>query len=316
MIETYGLREKLGNARPELDKAMQEYAVKNPEFRLISADVGRAGMPEFIKKFPRQYYNTGIAEMAAMDLAAGLALEGYRPWIYGMSVFNTLRAGEGIRTNMCYQHANVKIIGCNTGLCQGPCGSTHYALEDLAILRTFPELTLCVPCDANQAVKAFEAANGIEGPVYLRLGNGRGESDVYKNDYKFEFGKGIEIMEGKDGCIIACGMMVPYAVEAAKQLRAEGMDVGVVDMHTLKPLDTELICKVAKQCGRIVTCEDAFIIGGLGGAVCETVAESGIPCKVKRLGVPDLFPGFGSFDEQMEHLGFGVKAMKDAIKAL
>ena len=316
MIETYGLREKLGNARPELDKAMQEYAVKNPEFRLISADVGRAGMPEFIKKFPKQYYNTGIAEMAAMDLAAGLALEGYRPWIYGMSVFNTLRAGEGIRTNMCYQHANVKIIGCNTGLCQGPCGSTHYALEDLAILRTFPELTLCVPCDANQVVKAFEAANGIEGPVYLRLGNGRGESDVYKNDYKFEFGKGIEIMEGKDGCIIACGMMVPYAVEAAKQLRAEGMDVGVVDMHTLKPLDTELICKVAKQCGRIVTCEDAFIIGGLGGAVCETVAESGIPCKVKRLGVPDLFPGFGSFDEQMEHLGFGVKAMKEAIKAL
>ena len=191
---------------------------------------------------------------------------------------------------MCYQHANVKIIGCNTGLCQGPCGSTHYALEDLAILRTFPELTLCVPCDANQAVKAFEAANGIEGPVYLRLGNGRGESDVYKNDYKFEFGKGVEIMEG--------------------------MDVGVVDMHTLKPLDTELICKVAKQCGRIVTCEDAFIIGGLGGAVCETVAESGIPCKVKRLGVPDLFPGFGSFDEQMEHLGFGVKAMKEAIKAL
>ena len=123
-------------------------------------------------------------------------------------------------------------------------------------------------------------------------------------------------MEGKDGCIIACGMMVPYAVEAAKQLRAEGMDVGVVDMHTLKPLDTELICKVAKQCGRIVTCEDAFIIGGLGGAVCETVAESGIPCKVKRLSVPDLFPGFGSFDEQMEHLGFGVKAMKEAIKAL
>ena len=316
MIETYGLREKLGNARPDLDNAMQEFAVKCPEFRLISADVGRAGMPEFIKKFPKQYYNTGIAEMAAMDLAAGMALEGFKPWIYGMSVFNTLRAGEGIRTNMCYQHANVKIIGCNTGLCQGPCGFTHYALEDLAILRTFPTLTLCAPCDAKQALKAFDAANAIDGPVYLRLGNGRNESDVYKNDYDFEFGKGIEIMEGRDGCIIACGMMVPYAVEAAKELRAEGVDVGVVDMHTLKPLDTELICKVAKRCGKIVTCEDAFIIGGLGGAVCEAVAESGIPCKVKRLGVPDMIPGFGSFDEQMEHLGFGVKAMKEAVKAL
>ena len=288
----------------------------HPEFRLISADVGRAGMPEFIQKFPKQYYNTGIAEMAAMDLASGLALEGFKPWIYGMSVFNTLRAGEGIRTNICYQHANVKIIGCNTGLCQGPCGSTHYALEDLAILRTFPTLTLCVPCDAMQAVKAFEAANEMDGPVYIRLGNGRNESEVYMEDYRFEFGKGIEIAEGEDGYIIACGMMVPYAVEAAKQLKEEGIEVGVVDMHTLKPVDKDLIFKAAKKTGKIVTVEDAFIIGGLGGAVCETVAESGIACRVKRLGVPDLFPGFGTFNDQMDHLGFGVEAMKEAIKTI
>ena len=316
MMETYGLYEKLGNARPDLDHAMQKMAEECPEFRLISADVGRAGMPEFIKKYPKQYYNTGIAEMAAMDLAAGLAIEGYKPWIYGMSVFNTLRGGEGIRTNMCYQRANVKIIGCNTGLCQGPCGSTHYSLEDLAILRTFPNLTLCAPCDATQALKAFHKANEFEGVVYLRLGNGRNESEVYKEDYDFEFGKGIEIFEGKDGTIIACGMMVPYAVEAAKQLRAEGLEVGVVDMHTLKPLDVALVEKVARGCGRIVTVEDAFIIGGLGGAICEAVAESGIPCKVKRLGVPDIFPGFGSFQEQMDHLGFGIEAMKKAIREM
>ncbi|MBS5432330.1 MAG: transketolase family protein [Firmicutes bacterium] len=316
MMKTYGLLEKLGNARPDLDNAMQKYAVEHPEFRLISADVGRAGMPEFIQKFPKQYYNTGIAEMAAMDLASGLALEGFKPWIYGMSVFNTLRAGEGIRTNICYQHANVKIVGCNTGLCQGPCGSTHYALEDLAILRTFPTLTLCVPCDATQAVKAFEAANEMDGPVYIRLGNGRNESEVYMEDYRFEFGKGIEIAEGEDGYIIACGMMVPYAVEAAKQLKEEGIEVGVVDMHTLKPVDKDLIFKAAKKTGKIVTVEDAFIIGGLGGAVCETVAESGIACRVKRLGVPDLFPGFGTFNDQMDHLGFGVEAMKEAIKTI
>ena len=316
MMKTYGLLEKLGNARPDLDNAMQKYAVEHPEFRLISADVGRAGMPEFIQKFPKQYYNTGSAEMAAMDLASGLALEGFKPWIYGMSVFNTLRAGEGIRTNICYQHANVKIIGCNTELCQGPCGSTHYALEDLAILRTFPTLTLCVPCDATQAVKAFEAANEMDGPVYIRLGNGRNESEVYMEDYRFEFGKGIEIAEGEDGYIIACGMMVPYAVEAAKQLKEEGIEVGVVDMHTLKPVDKDLIFKAAKKTGKIVTVEDAFIIGGLGGAVCETVAESGIACRVKRLGVPDLFPGFGTFNDQMDHLGFGVEAMKEAIKTI
>lgn len=187
MIETYSFGEKMGHARPAIDAAMQKMAQERPDFRLISPDVGRAGMPEFIKKFPKQYYNTGIAEMAAMDLAAGLALEGFLPYVYGMSVFNTLRAAEGIRTNICYQGANVKLIGNNTGLSQGPCGSTHYAMEDLAILRTFPRMTLCVPGDPSQAVKAFEAAADYDGPVYIRLANGRNEPEVYKSDYKFEF---------------------------------------------------------------------------------------------------------------------------------
>ena len=316
MIETYAFGEKLGHARPAIDAAMQKMAVERPEFRLISADVARAGMPEFIKKFPKQYYNTGIAEMAAMDLAAGMALEGYLPFVYGMSVFNTLRAGEGIRTNICYQNANVKIIGNNTGLSQGPCGSTHYAMEDLAILRTFPRMTLCVPGDPSQAVKAFEAAADFDGPVYIRLANGRNEPEVYKGDYEFRFGKGIELMEGSYGYIVACGIMLAYAVEAAKQLRSEGLDVGVIDMHTLKPLDSELLLRAAAKTGRLITVEDAFIIGGLGGAVCETIAESGVPCRVKRLGIPDIFPGFGSFEEQMEHLGFGIEAMKQAIRAL
>lgn len=316
MIETYAFGEKLGHARPAIDAAMQKMAVERPEFRLISADVARAGMPEFIKKFPKQYYNTGIAEMAAMDLAAGMALEGYLPFVYGMSVFNTLRAGEGIRTNICYQNANVKIIGNNTGLSHGPCGSTHYAMEDLAILRTFPRMTLCVPGDPSQAVKAFEAAADFDGPVYIRLANGRNEPEVYKGDYEFRFGKGIELMEGSYGYIVACGIMLAYAVEAAKQLRAEGLDVGVIDMHTLKPLDSELLLRAAAKTGRLITVEDAFIIGGLGGAVCETIAESGVPCRVKRLGIPDIFPGFGSFEEQMEHLGFGIEAMKQAIRAL
>lgn len=316
MIETYAFGEKLGHARPAIDAAMQKMAVERPEFRLISADVARAGMPEFIKKFPKQYYNTGIAEMAAMDLAAGMALEGYLPFVYGMSVFNTLRAGEGIRTNICYQNASVKIIGNNTGLSQGPCGSTHYAMEDLAILRTFPRMTLCVPGDPSQAVKAFEAAADFDGPVYIRLANGRNEPEVYKGDYEFRFGKGIELMEGSYGYIVACGIMLAYAVEAAKQLRAEGLDVGVIDMHTLKPLDSELLLRAAAKTGRLITVEDAFIIGGLGGAVCETIAESGVPCRVKRLGIPDIFPGFGSFEEQMEHLGFGIEAMKQAIRAL
>jgi transketolase len=299
-----------------LDEYMQELAERDPKFYLISPDVARAGMPEFIRKFPKQYFNTGIAEMSAMDVAAGMALEGMHPVIYGMSVFNTLRGGEGIRTNICYQGANVKIIGNNTGLSQGPCGSTHYAMEDLAILRTFPRMTLCVPGDPAQVIRAFKAAMAMEGPVYIRLANGRNEPAVYKEDYDFELGKGIRVTDGNDATIIACGIMLPYAVEAAKQMKREGLSVRGIDLHTLKPLDTDIVLKAARETGRIVTVEDAFIIGGLGSAVCETVAESGGSCRVKRLGIPDVFPGFGSFDDQMSHLGFGIEAMKAAVRSL
>lgn len=316
MIETYAFGEKLGHARPLLDKAMQNYASDHPEFCLISPDVSRAGMPEFIKKFPKQQFNVGIAEQCCVDLAAGMALEGRLPFIYGMSAFMSMRSCENIRTNVCYQNANVKIIGNNTGLSQGPCGSTHYAMEDMAIVRTFPNITLICPGDPEQAEQAFYAAIKHNGPVYIRLANGRNESEVYKSDYKFEIGKGITTIEGKDATIVACGIMLAYAVEAAKQMKEEGISVRVIDMHTLKPIDKEIIEKAAKETGRIVTVEDHSIIGGLGGAVCETVAESGIACKVKRLGIPDFFPGFGSFQDQMDHLGYGIEAMKDAIKAM
>lgn len=316
MIETYAFGEHLGHARPLLDEAMQALAPRDPLFCLISPDVGRAGMPEYIKKFPKQYFNTGIAEMAAADLACGLAIEGFHPVIYGMSAFTSMRSCEGVRTSICYQNANVKIIANNTGLSQGPCGSTHYALEDLAIVRSFPNIVLCVPGDPEQALKAFDAAMAYKGPVYIRLANGRNEPSVYKSDYKFEFGKGITVKEGGDAAILACGIMVAYALEAARQLETEGIHARVLDMHTLKPLDKELVLKAAAETGKLVTVEDAFVIGGLGGAVCETVAESGVPCRVKRLGVPDLFPGFGSFQDQMDHLGFGIEAMKAAVKAL
>jgi transketolase len=316
MRDTYMFDERKEHARPLLDKAMQAYAQQYPEFCLISADVGRAGMPDYIKLYPKQYFNTGIAEMAAADLACGLAVEGYKPVIYGMSAFTSMRSCEGIRTNICYQNANVTIIGNNTGLSQGPCGSTHYALEDLAIVRTFPNMVLCVPGDPFQAVKAFEAAMEHKGPVYIRLANGRNEPCVYKEDYTFAFGKSILAHPGSDSSIIACGIMLPYAVEAAKQLAEEGIHVRVIDMHTIKPLDTEAVLTAARETGKIITVEDAFLTGGLGGAVCETVAESGIACRVKRLGVPDIFPGFGSFQEQMDHLGFSIEAMKSAVKAM
>lgn len=316
MMKTYEFGELLEHARPMLDEELQKYAPEHPEFCLLSPDVGRAGMPVFMNKCADQMFNMGIAEQSTVNVAAGMALEGRKPVIYGMSTFMSMRSCEQIRTNVCYQNAKVVILGNNTGLSQGPCGSTHYAMEDLAIVRTFPKMTLICPGDPAQTLKAFHAAMEHDGPVYIRMGNGRNESAVYKEEYEYQIGKGIRITDGKDASIVACGVMVAYAVEAAKQLEKEGIHVTVVDMHTIKPLDKELVEELARESGKIVTVEDHNIIGGLGGAVCETVAESGIPCKVKRLGIPDMFPGFGSFNDQMSHLGYGIDAMKDAIKAM
>ncbi len=316
MIETYAFKEVLKSARPMLDEAMQKYAAVNGEFCLVSPDVSRAGMPEFIQKFPKQHFNVGIAEQCAVDLAAGLALEGRLPFIYGMSVFLSMRACENIRTNICYQNANVKIIGNNTGLAGGG-GSTHYAMEDLAILRSFPNLTLIVPGDPDQALKAFYAALDIKGPVYIRLANGRNESAVYKGNYDFHVGKGIEIRDGGDVSVIACGIMVSYAVEAARILyERDGININVIDMHTLKPLDKDLIIKIARNTGKIITLEDHTINGGLGGAVAETLAESGISCKLKRLGIPDCFPGFGSFEALQGLLGYSIDSVIAQVKEM
>ena len=314
-METYAFKENLRSARPLLDAEMQKYAVDNKEFCLISPDVSRAGMPEYIKKFPKQHFNVGIAEQAAIDFASGMALEGRLPFVYGMSVFMSMRSCENIRTNVCYQRANVKIIGNNTGLAGGG-GSTHYAMEDLGIVRTFPNMTLIVPGDPDQAVKAFHAAAEHDGPVYIRLANGRNESAVYKEDYDYQIGKGITVKEGPDSTIVACGIMVAYAVEAARLLAEEGISVTVIDMHTLKPIDQELICSAAEKTGRMVTLEDHSVIGGLGSAVSEVLIESGIACKFKRLGITDTFPGFGSFEELQDDLGYGIKAVIKQIKAM
>jgi len=316
MMNTYAFGEKLEHARAMMDAELQKYAPEHPEFCLLSADVGRAGMPVFMNACKDQMFNMGIAEQNTVNFAAGMALEGRKPVVYGMSAFLTMRSCEQIRTNVCYQNAKVVFLGCNTGLFQGPCGSTHYAMEDLAILRTFPKMTVICPGDPAQTVKAFHAAMEMEGPVYIRMGNGRNESAVYKDEYDFQVGKGNRLTDGKDGAIIACGVMVAFALEAARELEKEGIHVTVVDMHTIKPLDTALVEDIARECGKIVTVEDHTIMGGLGSAVCDAVAESGIPCKVKKLGIPDTFPGFGTFQDQTTHLGYGIEAMKAAIKAM
>ena len=318
MIETYELGEVIRSGRPIMDEAIIEYAKKNKKFCLVSPDMTRAAFPKFMNTCKEQHFNVGIAENSAVDIASGLALEGYVPFIYGMSAFLSMRSFEAIRTNVGYQNHNVKFIACNTGVSLGMLGSTHYAMEDLALISSIPNMTVICPGDPDQTVKAFHAAAQMQGPVYIRMANGRNESAVYKEDYDFEIGKGITIMEGDDCAIIATGIMVSYAVDAAKKLKKEGINVTVIDMHTIKPLDEELILKTAGNIGKIVTVEDHFKSCGMGTKVCGVVAESGIPCKVKRMGIPDMYPGFGTFKDMLENLHYGsddiVANVKEIIK--
>ena len=316
MIETYAFNERFEDARTMLDQAMQEYAAKEPRFSALSPDLVRSGMAAFSHAYPNRTYNMGIAETSCIDFAAGMAVEGRLPVIYGMSAFLSMRSCEAIRTNLCYQNLHVVILGNNTGLAQGPAGSTHYALEDMAIMRLFPGMTLIAPADPAQTVKAFYAAIDTDGPVYIRMSNGRHEPSVYKQPYNYKIGKGIQVRAGSDVCIFACGIMVAHALEAARQLETDGVHASVVDMHTIKPIDRELVIRMAQQTNCIVTVEDAFICGGLGTAVSEIVAQEGLNCRVKPLGIPDVFPGFGSFGEQMDHYGYDVAGIQSAALSL
>lgn len=316
MIKTYEFGEILRSARPILDEVILDYAKKNEKFYLISPDMTRAAFPKFMNACPEKHFNVGIAETSAVDFASGMAVEGFLPYVYGMSAFLSMRSCEAIRTNVCYQNHNVKFIGCNTGLSLGALGSTHYAMEDLAIVSNMPNMTVISPGDPDQSVKAFYAAAEIDGPVYIRLANGKNESAVYAEDYEFKVGKGITIREGGDCAIIATGIMVSYANAVAKKLEKEGINVTLIDMHTIKPLDVELIADVARKTGRIVTVEDHFVSSGMGSLVCNAVLDSGIPCKVKRVGIPDTWPGFGTFPELLQHHNYGNAAIEAAVKEL
>lgn len=314
-MRCYGFHEKKEDARTLVDNELQILAAKKPLLRCLSPDLVRSGMPGVSKSFPRSTYNMGVAETSCIDFAAGLATEGMLPVIYGMSAFLSMRSCEAIRTNLCYQNLHVVLLGNNTGLTQGPAGSTHYAMEDIAILRLFPRMTLIAPADPEQTVKALYAALELPGTTYIRMSNGRNEDAVYQDEYSFTIGKGIVLREGSDISIIACGIMVSYALEAARQLENDSIHATVVDMHTVKPLDKVLVRTLAMR-GPIITVEDGFLTGGLGSSVSETVTEAGLGCSVCRLGIPDEFPGFGSFAELIGFYGYDVAGIHRAARQM
>ncbi|MCE5273650.1 MAG: transketolase C-terminal domain-containing protein [Syntrophaceae bacterium] len=286
--EVYGeVLSQLGDTYPDLVALTADLA--------SSTKIGRFG-----KKYPQRFINVGIAENSMFGMAAGLALAGLRPVVSTFAAFASLRSAEQVRTDICYQNLNVKIISTHAGISFGQAGSTHHCTEDIAVMRSFANMTVIVPADGLETGNAVAAAMEWPGPVYIRIGRGF-EPPVNKTkDYGYEIGKAITMRDGHDVTIIACGVGVLQAVRAAEVLDRQGLSARVINMHTIKPIDREVIIQAVKDTRRIITVEDHNIMGGLGSAVAEVIVESGKACAFRKLGVPDCYSIVG-YPEDLYH---------------
>ncbi|MEH2943118.1 transketolase family protein [Lachnospiraceae bacterium KK002] len=302
-------REAYGNTLVELID-------KNKDVVVLDADLAHATKTlKFSQKCPERFFNMGIAEADMIGTAAGLATCGKIPFASTFAVFATGRAFDQVRNTVCYPNLNVKIVGSHAGITVGPDGGSHEAIEDIAIMRSLPDMSVIVPSDDVEARAAVLAAAEIKGPMYLRMA--RVASPTYhKEDYVFEFGKGELVKDGKDVTIIATGIMVPKALEAARALAEDGIEAQVVNIHTIKPLDEKMVVECAKKTGRVITVEEATIYGGLGSAVCEVLSDK-YPVPVRRIGVQDKFGKSGDPDKLLEEYGLtSKKIMETAQKML
>ncbi|MBR2466331.1 MAG: transketolase family protein [Clostridia bacterium] len=285
------------------------------DFLVLDADLAAAtktGM--FKKKFPERFFDCGIAEGNMMSVAAGIATTGKVVFASSFAMFAAGRAFEQVRNSIGYPHLNVKIGATHAGITVGEDGATHQCNEDIALMRTIPGMTIINPADATEAYAAVEAAINFVGPVYMRFGRfAVPDISAEMPDYKFELGRGVQYFEGKDVTIVATGYMVHLALEAREMLKAEGIDAGVINIHTIKPLDTEILVKAAKTSGAIVTAEEHNVIGGLGAAVCEALAES-CPVPVVRVGVEDQYGRSGKVPELLEIYGLTAKNIAEKAK--
>ncbi|MEW6602940.1 MAG: transketolase family protein, partial [Nitrospirota bacterium] len=267
---------------------------------------------KFAKAFPDRFFNIGIAEQDMVGTAAGLALAGKIPFASTFAVFETGRAWDQIRLVVCYSNTNVKLVATHGGITVGEDGASHQALEDIALMRALPNMTVIVPADAAETVSVINTIVDYKGPVYVRLGRAK-VPYVMPDDYVFTLGKAFVFHIGKDANIVAAGITVDMALKAAEILSHQGIDTGVINMSTIKPLDEETLLQVAKNSKIIVTAEEHSIVGGLGGAVCEFVAENS-PVTVKRIGTRDTFGCSGNPDALLDLHGITVGNIVDTIK--
>ena len=284
------------------------------DFVVLDADLaGATKTAIFKKKFPERFFDCGIAEGNMMSVAAGIASTGKTVFASSFAMFASGRAFEQIRNSIGYPHLNVKIGATHAGITVGEDGATHQCLEDIALMRTIPGMTVINPADAIEARAAVEAAIKLNGPVYMRFGRYAVPVINDKPDYKFEIGKGILLREGKDVTVVASGLMVAMALEAAETLEKEGISARVINIHTVKPIDKDILAAAARETGVIVTAEEHNIIGGLGSAVCEAVSEE-YPVPVLRVGVNDRFGHSGKVPPLLEMYGLTAENIAATAK--
>jgi transketolase len=302
--------------RDAYGKTLVSLGAKNDNVVVLDADLSKSTKTHGFKvEYPERFFNMGIAEANMMGVAAGLAAAGKVPFASTFAVFAAGRAFEIIRNSICYPKLNVKICATHAGITVGEDGASHQAIEDLAIMRALPNMTVLCPADGISAAKLVEAAAEFNGPVYVRLGRS-GIPVLYKEDQTFEIGKGIELAEGNDVTIVATGIMVAEALAAREELAKDGISARVIDIHTIKPMDQDILVKAAKETKAIITAEEHNIVGGLGSAVAEVVAET-VPVKVLRVGVEDTFGESGKPAELLEKYELTaakiVKKVKEAL---
>ncbi len=297
-IKKIATRESYGNSLVELGK-------KYDDFIVLDADLAAATKTGVFKKaFPDRFYDCGIAEQNMISIAAGIAATGKKVFASSFAMFAAGRAFEQVRNAVCYPHLGVNICATHAGISVGEDGATHQCCEDIALMRTLPGMTIINPADDIETKKALEAAYNHDGPTYIRLGR-FATPVIFDEDYDFEIGKGVTLKDGDDITIIATGLMVGEALNAYEILKEKGINARVINIHTIKPIDRDIIIKAAKETGKIVTVEEHSVIGGLGSAVCDVVCDE-VPVPVKKIGVNDTFGCSGPAKDLL--LKFGLSS--------
>lgn len=301
--------------REAYGKALSQLTKENKNIIVLDADLSKSTKTCDVKaSSPESFYNMGIAEANMVGVAAGLASTGKIVFASSFAMFLAGRAFEQIRNSVAYTNLNVKLCATHSGISVGEDGASHQAIEDLALMRSIPNMKVFSPCDEKETEEIIKYVANCDGPCYVRLGRLAVDS-VNSSNYKFEFGKGVTLREGNDCTIITTGSMVQVSLEAQQKLKAEGINVRVINLHTIKPIDTEIILKAAKETGKIVIVEEHNVVGGLGSAVSEVICENH-PSLVKKIGINDIFGQSGKPEELFKEYGLTSDKIVKTIKSI